>query len=308
MTTEDFPPPYTGSDVYHYTDAGGLIGMVENHTLRATDSSGMNDPREGLYGEERLDLYQPSSEDRETFEHHRWRTGMNLVNEVFVACASTERDDVSQWMRYTPWPDVGYSIGLAPGTPLGIARQYPLVEQKGPSMAALFDVARTSRWSAVIYGPQQFNEAAARLVPWGDALVDRARQQVTSDDDSCVQEAEDSVTTSLSDLTRLAKDAGFASEKEVRIVSSVVTPGKYIQSRASRYGVVRYVELVAGEQKRGFVMRDEKKNDSWKRLPITSVTIGPSPYAERGVRAVRGLLLENGYDGVSVHVSDCQMR
>lgn len=306
--TDAFLPHFTGSNVYHYTDAGGLIGMVQNHALWATESSGMNDPREGEYGEERLELYQPSEHDRETFEFHRNRTGIVISDEVFVACASTQGDDVSQWTRYTPWPDVGYCIALDPKTPLAIAREEPLLERGSGSWAAMFDSARTSRWSAVVYGQQQFAHAMAQFIPWADSLVSNADAGEPLDDYSLLQEAEDTATTALSALTRLAKDAGFASENEARVVSSAMASGRYVKSRPSRYGVVRYVELAAGSQDRGFVVRDEEQKGSWERLPITSITIGPSPFADRGVRSVRRLLKENGYEDVPVKVSDCQMR
>lgn len=308
MMTDDFLPHFTGSNVYHYTDAGGLIGMVQNHALWATESSGMNDPREGQYGQEHLELYQPSEEHRETFEFHHDRADLFIEDEVFVACASTQGDDVSQWTRYTPWPDVGYCIALDPKTPLAIAREEPLLERKSNSWESMLDSARTSRWSAVVYGQQQFADAMAEFLPWAEALVGNAYSEEPLDDYSPRQEVEDTATTALSALTRLAKDAGFATENEVRVVSTAMASGRYVQSRPSRYGVVRYVELAAGDQDRGFVVRDEEKKGSWERLPITSVTIGPSPFADRGVQSVRRLLKENGYGDVRVEVSECQMR
>ena len=62
----ELPEPAAGTEperIYHYTDAGGLLGIVKNKCLWASDVWFMNDAREALYGvdviERALNLLTP---------------------------------------------------------------------------------------------------------------------------------------------------------------------------------------------------------------------------------------------------------
>lgn len=300
--------PYDEGPIYHYTDAAGLIGLVQNHAIWATESSGMNDPREGIYGMTALKAYEPPDEYRTEFTAVREMLSTTFLEEVYVACCTTRRDDVSQWARYTPWPNVGYCIGIDPKVSLGVVSDEQPSSFDGYDRSTWTTAARPSRWARVAYGQDGFDQLVAQYNLWhrdltnaepdGEdeksifrfSLINRVRAQ-----------------TSLLDITRLAKDEGFSAESEVRVVTTIGEPGKFVRNRASRYGVVRYVELAAGPVRRGFLARDDEDKDSWEHFPIESVTIGPSPFAERGKRSIELLLKENGYD-VPVHLSNARMR
>lgn len=315
MTVDDFPPRFTGPAVFHYTDAAGLLGMVQNHTLRATEASGMNDPLEGVYGRKVVAEHVAPELYREEFEWHLERTSMIADEEVFVACATTRADDVSQWTRYTPWPSAGYCVGLDPQVSLHVLRADPPVPyeasqaEDGHFRIQFGNSASVSSWSPVVYGSQEFGKAMDDFYPWADALVRGISTDGTWEDyEEERQMAESAGSTALNDMTRLAKHEGFAAENEIRLIATTSSGAGVVKYRPSRYGVVRYVDLGDGEENQGFVVRDEADKSSWARLPIVSVTIGPSPFAERGIESARRLLADNGYDGIVPTVSTNNMR
>lgn len=314
MAVDDFPPRFTGPAVFHYTDAAGLLGMVQNHTLRATEASGMNDPLEGVYGRKVVAEHVAPELYREEFEWHLERTDLIADEEVFVACATTRADDVSQWTRYTPWPSAGYCVGLDPQVSLHVLRpDMPIPYEASRREDGRFRItfgnwASVSSWSPVVYGAAEFGEAMDDFYPWADALVRDVPTEGDRDEyEAERQSAESFASTALNDMTRLAKHEGFAAENEIRLVATTSSGRGVVKYRPSRYGVVRYVDLGAGEEHQGYVVRDEEDATSWVRLPIVSVTISPSPFAERGVESVKRLLADNGYD-IEPTVSTSNMR
>ncbi|MGN8245776.1 hypothetical protein ACTHAM_002901 [Cellulomonas soli] len=308
----DLPPVFTGPAVYHYTDAAGLIGMVQDRVLWATESSGMNDPREGEYGLDALRRHQPPEGDREDFGSHLEAMESVAGDPVYVACACTREDDVSQWVRYTPWPDVGYSVGLDATVQLGVVRTGPPRDTEGTRSPGrtvrLSEVAYTTRWSRVLYGQENIDKVLAEFPSWAQGYVADAGVGVEEEYDYEAerQAAEARVITALLEIGRLAKDGGFAAESEVRVVARSLWGEDFVQYRASRYGVVRYVELGAVPRTSGFVVR-AKNDPPATPLPIVSVMIGPSPYAERGKESVRQLLRKNGLD-IEPTISASQVR
>jgi hypothetical protein len=91
--------------LYHYTDARGLIGIVESRTLWATDFRYLNDGKELLYP------YEPLLQELESYEFPLLAAvksrldqicmgrGADPTGGVFVACLSATRDEPGQWSR-----------------------------------------------------------------------------------------------------------------------------------------------------------------------------------------------------------------
>jgi len=105
-------------DIYHYTTARGLEGIVREQKLRATNFSFMNDPSEIQHGRELVE---------ETIaEHLRAATGLEeiffqfvvanfnleMLAEIYVCCFTKLRDDLSQWRAYGVSANERYSIGF----------------------------------------------------------------------------------------------------------------------------------------------------------------------------------------------------
>ena len=136
INDSDLPP-----DLYHYTDGGGLLGILESQQLWATHAGFLNDAQEVTYGQTKVNELLsaltakqwalPPELNDETLWHPnfnsvaRWLAGKFLLVAVmaatqntvsflqqnigpFVTCLSGARDQLSQWRGYAG--DGGYSI------------------------------------------------------------------------------------------------------------------------------------------------------------------------------------------------------
>lgn len=62
-----------------------------------------------------------------------------------------------------------------------------------------------------------------------------------------------------------------------------------------------FIRLTQGPEKATFV-------DEAQSLPIREITVGPTPYADEALRALRGFLDSNGYGDVRLHRSETPFR
>jgi hypothetical protein len=131
--------------LYHYTTAAGLLGILRNSTLWATDLRFLNDAQEAIYAQELVTnavrgmknpvldpghfAYEMGEAAVETFAQYREYV-LDALNSaefgVYVACFCESGDLLSQWRGYGA--DHGYAIELkadALATALGGLNTYP---------------------------------------------------------------------------------------------------------------------------------------------------------------------------------------
>lgn len=109
--------PGNGKDVvWHYTNAAGLIGILESGHFRGTNYAFMNDASELEYGRgvarQVLDALQEAGSGASFFA----RMGEKLEqftedSEIYLACFSELGNDLSQWRGYSSGPD-RFSLGV----------------------------------------------------------------------------------------------------------------------------------------------------------------------------------------------------
>jgi len=133
---EGLPEPPAGTEperVYHYTDAGGLLGIVKNKGLWASDVWFMNDAREAEYGLDVIERVLISRTLASGAESEVCRKAADFIRSVrdqndllrsYIACLSKEGDQLSQWQAYGR--PRGFSIGF---DRVSLRRLYPLVPQ-----------------------------------------------------------------------------------------------------------------------------------------------------------------------------------
>jgi len=113
------PEPET---LYHYTSAPGLLGILKQGSVWATNIRFMNDTREfGLA----LELMTVALERRSSDGTSRFMSALHQVlrealrsassTEFYVSSFSEDGDQLSQWRGYCP-SGSGYSIGVRPIT------------------------------------------------------------------------------------------------------------------------------------------------------------------------------------------------
>lgn len=137
-------PPET---LYHYTDASGLLGIVESATLWATDVRFLNDTQDATYA--RADVIRaisdfpnpmgdPSTEGTPPLESllergpaDEWETARRLTVafvdydrvSMYVSCFCESDDLLSQWRGYGS--DHGYAVGFDASALEGAVAELP---------------------------------------------------------------------------------------------------------------------------------------------------------------------------------------
>lgn len=306
--------------VYHYTDAAGLLGIVRDRKLWASEAAGLNDWAEVRQGWAKILEWaqrQPASDAMTLILDHA-SNPEKQSNEVFILSASTRPDDSNQWQLYASGGR-GYAVELDPSIPLVVAsdavRRWRL---HGPLAGATedeFDLAATSAyvtpWFHVLYTEHEIDTALRLLARKVEVDISRLEDMRARgvDEDRIGEEAADSFNRSygfVAQLANLIKEPGFAGENEVRIVATFLRADEHLTYRAGRYGVVGYTELITSPTgQSGPIIVD---GDERAHLPVRSVRIGPllAPEHERTVNAMlRKFTLP---EQVSVHVSDVPLR
>jgi hypothetical protein len=109
-------------ELFHYTSAQGLLGIVESGVIRASDTRFVNDSAEIQFGIEALKEDLRRNVRVRSAENSAWNAVVDsAINQlrpvpdvpVFVASFTELKDDLSQWRGYCPMG--GYAIGFDPG-------------------------------------------------------------------------------------------------------------------------------------------------------------------------------------------------
>lgn len=102
--------------LYHYTGAAGLIGIVQNRAIWATDSEFLNDRSEGDLLRRKLREFVDAPEFWKLTgfpESHVKEFGRTLSRgrKAYIACFSRVQDSLTQFRMYAP-AEGGFSIGF----------------------------------------------------------------------------------------------------------------------------------------------------------------------------------------------------
>lgn len=314
----------THAELFHYTTADGLSGILESKSLRATHSSFVNDAEEIVGFYERIlptilrPIYQEAFEERKTSpavqkergnkscdeEFAQWikifRATSSAVHDHYITSFSTPCDEwvkehglLSQWRAYGS--DGGYAI--------------------------VFD---TGKFDEILEAEASHYQAES--FSWVDVQyhLNKNRRTGDSDTDRWIEELEvasgkyfrsfsekDSgeLFSPLTILSTLFKHRGFEEEREVRFVLSLLGPQPEsdpefqsaqqhpIKTKVRMGDVVPFVELCVREV-----------NAVRKHLPIKHIIVGPHRDKDNRKRSVQLLLKQHGLNPDMVTVSDISYR
>jgi len=294
--------------LFHYTDASGLIGIVEDQVLWATDAEFLNDARELRYGREemhaallaRADELSPPGSAEGSAEGSRAMVMQSAADQLepgglfaqrqyhsaYVACFCEDGDLLSQWRAYGAAG--GYAIGFRAASlremepdvgELGNIRDLEAVEEVElpPLPAGLVKVR---------YGPHAVESAVSTV------LRDVAPEPVGHPGVTGFYRARSLVLPALAEI----KHEAFAEEREWRLIAVASIGEADVYFRSGPLGVTPYVNL---------------------QLPVGSiaeVVVGPGREQElrqRGVERLlteRGLLTEGGLGDVAIRNSRAPFR
>lgn len=312
------PKNWPKGTLWHYTNAAGLAGIIQENVLWASSTAFMNDHHELRTG---AHLFKDLLERHKVTLDPTVRENVQAMArsalapdryKTFVACACTDPNNLTMWRNYTG-PEVGFAVGLDSTKSLFIRRQKAMTEQMVDKMGFLdeeskqevFIRAREDRWHfkwrEAVYDPDKQVKLA-----WGRLL----ELESTADARSEGREPEKHEITLMAEIhseLQTFKDHGFEDEREMRIVcaTSLHADLVSVKYRPSRYGIVPYVELCLPAGRNG----DPPKNpEPVEELPIVGIAVGPTPYPEEAAAGARELLRSVGRESIPVVPSKVPFR
>jgi hypothetical protein len=274
-------------ELWHYTDANGLIGILRSQKLWSTQVACLNDTLELKYfgdlihsavKERRKVNSDPAIDplfgaaDELLAQRHFTAAGQ------FVICFSEVQDDLGQWRGYGGG-ECGYAIGF--------------------DSAALMQAA--TRRSHTLLMPMNYADSihsfiVADVIRMAEIYY---RQGLTrGDPDLWAREFVMAFADALSITAANVKHPQFAGEEERRIVT-LLQPGEHqqLEFRQRRTLLARHlpIDLTTGD---GVA----------PRLPITRIFIGPGPVQKVSKISVGDLLVQCGYQNIPVEMSGIPYR
>jgi hypothetical protein len=280
ITPEDWlkeviPPEWSGN-IYHYTKAEGLLGILKSGCVWASHFLGMNDVSEVHYARQlAVDILKKVSttvadETRQCLERVGGILGaFDLVVPPYLVCFCDHGNLLSQWREYGSRGD-GFSIG--------------------------FDVSALR------------NGLMGNLVP-RKVIYDRPQQEYimrTMTERCCgAMEKHKNVkgashlmgrrlTGLLTSLLVVFKNPEFQEEREWRLVHLDGFPHSLPTNyRAGRFGIVPYKELHMA---------------NGEKLPVKHIWQGPTSDRTLAKHSVEMLVGDLGYTGVKIDVSEIPLR
>lgn len=267
--------------LYHYTNAQGLLSIIKKGTFRFSDTRFLNDGSEVQYG---LDVFCSSlrefMEDKPQINQERAELlKVSVCDRVrdyksFVFCMSEEGNLLNQWRDYGK-DAISYSLEL---------------NTKLICDNANFKFSATP--FKMIYDPVIQKRAMLFLIK---SMYEKWDTLGPIEDDTVLQDISDHAFTEITWLIYQFKNPAFTAEMEWRLLSfsQNIIGRADLGFRPSALGVVPYF--------------DRQVTDG-RKLPITAIKIGPSPYSEISKVALDEFLLAEGYNAVVTDTSIIPLR
>jgi Protein of unknown function (DUF2971) len=292
-------PPHT---LFHYTDAAGLMGIIESGVLRETHISFMNDSSEYLHAvsllTQEIDQVRSTESDPvrigflEEIREPVSRTRSQDAGPYFVTCLSAKENSLNQWRAYGRGQG-GYSIGFD-------------YAKLGQGMLALTGVL-----APVIYELSQQSKLVHDILQW--ALDEYQRVATTIPANHRDEHRRDWAHMFLwraAAAAPIIKNPAFVEEQEWRLIF-MPRSKEQVRFLPRSTGLAPFLELKLGVAQTN--VHPERLTHLGRaslpdRLPITKLWSGPGPATDISLLAGRTLLEQMGYDGVSLEASQIPYR
>ena len=230
--------------VYHYTNADGLLGILRNRSIFATEKNFLNDKTEVTYGIDRASYYLRKIQESETnpdIGHliDGLRSSIRIEGEArfFVFSMSERADDLSQWRGYANDGD-GFTVGFDTN----------YLRKRTIEPEADFG------FNKVTYAQYKLRESL------GDYVKDFAKLLGTDLDTDYIIMCLDGVIESTATFF---KHNSFRYEREWRILSAVYADSpEEVRVRSSSGRLIPYIEIPLCQPS--------------ETLPVVEIGIGPA--------------------------------
>jgi hypothetical protein len=278
---EFYPNPIPPVELYHYTTSEGLKGIIETNSLRCGEAAYMNDGSEIVYAHGVVrNVLEEFMRDKSDEDRNRANKIWNILQEQagyfrpVIFCLCQEDNLLNQWRDYGR-DIVPYSIALSPQQLIAqgywnfVAMLFPMIYNHDEQITLTRALIERLSLRGANMAPEEYDTP----------------EKITAN--------EVTVASEIQFLLYRFKHPSFQAEKEWRMMSPasfITEPPKF---RTGPLGIVPYYEWkpVAGN-----------------KLPITSVTVGPSPYAQVSDWALKQFLAHHGYDPEKTRYSVIPIR
>jgi hypothetical protein len=278
------------TEIWHYTNADGLIGILQSGKIFATQVSCLNDSREQRYFGDLVlvGIKQRMASNTDPTIAILLKVAHDaLLNRdfsaagYFVTCFSEVGDDLGQWRGYGGG-ECGYAIGFQPEDILKAV-------QRRPGSGVLL--------------PMNYNATTQKffveeVMDWAEKYFLAGKSRGLPDMELWAKEFLTAYAIELDLFASIIKHPSFAGEIERRVMT-----------------LLRKDELLQLEfrQKRTLLARHLPLDlsttiDGKRKLPITRVFVGPGHSQQVSKISVGDLLSQCGYDGVPVELSSVPYR
>jgi len=275
--------------LWDYTSGPGLLEIIESGTINATQVACLNDSTEVRYAAKlyRDALIEVRTKNAKDPVANKFLTKvLELTQEdpavpshapsrFFVACFSSQEDDISQWRAYAdPSGENGYAIGF-------VARGLNNL----PNGAVL----------RVNYNRELHKTIASEVADATLAFYQEGIENKRSDtEEQWANEFLAAWQEMIGRLAPIAKDDGFQAESEFRIVHELnVTEAHQIRFKQKATLLSRYLAL-------SFPQWMQTRSPM---LPIARVMIGPGRQQAVTRVSVNSLLQQMGYANIPISIS-----
>src|SRR6266851_4669429 len=249
-------------ELFHYTSAAGLYGILSSRSLWTTMISYLSDRKEFSYAVEiahkvLVDRAQHANAPLLRDFYNRFSESFRWLQkpDVCVFCLTEDPDLLSQWRGYTP-PDGGYSIGFDSS-----ALRRILIREHSRLVPCTYDTI----------------EQGALLAEALDSAVSGVLAQLATPSraelDQLVESALGAFVRDFVEIAPSIKHPSFKEEREWRLVSRIVL-GKddQLNFRPASGVLLPYYKL------------DLDNGDG--SIPIRTLVVGPGPHQDLAAQAV----------------------
>lgn len=271
-------------ELYHYTSHEGLLGIVKNKEIWATDADYLNDSKE-LYlafdiARNKLNARKKSTNREEQELFNNMLLMMDCLegkNSICVCSFSEANNLLSQWRAYCRGG--GYTIGFRSKDLKNMAelQRFVLVrceydrEKQKEIINDIIDYYRDLFW-----------QEGEKGVSYG---INNLRGAISLN-----------FISTLIRFGLILKHESFKEEKEWRLISDdhISNNTSHMECRVGRSMLIPYFRF--------------NLEELWKKQQFLKVTIGPGLFSEKSVKAVRNLLILSGHKHPGVEMSTIPYR
>lgn len=276
-------------EIWHYTNADGLLGILKSGQIWATQVACLNDNLEKKYFST---LICDAVKERRRLNSNQllddlWRIADERLSNAdfsaegqFVACFSEVEDDLGQWRGYGGG-ECGYAIGF--------------------KLDKILEAIK-SRPNSVIL-PLHYEEIGQKflvdqVMEWGERYYTNGLEREPPDKKEFAALFFEAFAEELDIFSSLIKHPKFSGEKEWRIATGLMPDEhKFLEFRQKRTLLARHLPINITIHGNGVY-----------RLPLTRIYVGPGASQNVSRVSVGDLLLKHKYDNIKVEKSKIPYR